>query len=614
MPEIVEDLGVVSIDAKLYNVLIQNGRRQLTSQLASVYPPKIVVSDTDAASDPRRSSITYRDHRGGLGVDYMRDQTDIDRVRFSDMQLRYDGHLVLQVTQAGPSLVTGGAAGFIGELASEIYVSFGTSVYRYQNATNDYPSSVDTLPAAATDSLTIRLAGTVYLVIATTGGWTWTSDGSSFTDITDDAKYLAEFNDKLWTIDNTGQVRSYSAIGATAVTGPQLPLQDGYVTGWVKGRDASANVILIAVTQVGLFALDIGNNKFVAIDPPLPHNADNAAGGATNWRDAIYYPSGQAVLKFSQGGSTSIVQPIGPDRDHGLLKNYQGNITASEATHNELMAAIESDDTSTSGFNGIYGWDGLGWQLVHAELNLTSTPIQPLLASSAYGIYRLYYGYNSRMFFIPLFTGLINPEQVISPPQYTLNGDIFFPWFDAGQNDVDKLALELKIEVQDLGGSFDSVVVSFFTNYDTTTSTTLATITTNGETILTFPDNGTNPDIGTVFRAIMIRLVVTRGSTDTITPDIRHVTLEYRKKLKEKLGFRCVLDLTKDSPDGRTPKQQRADLLTARQSKTKVEFTYRNDDTAGLPRNYYVDVIEATNLEETGLSEVGTSTVVLAEP
>ena len=37
-PEVVEDLGVVSITAQLYHVLMQNGRRQITSQISSRFP------------------------------------------------------------------------------------------------------------------------------------------------------------------------------------------------------------------------------------------------------------------------------------------------------------------------------------------------------------------------------------------------------------------------------------------------------------------------------------------------------------------------------------------------------------------------------------------------
>lgn len=192
-------------------------------------------------------------------------------------------------------------------------------------------------------------------------------------------------------------------------------------------------------------------------------------------------------------------------------------------------------------------------------------------------------------------------------------GDHIFPGFDAGQSDVEKLALLLRIEVDEIGanalGTIQVHVATDFGNF-----VLLGTVTASGETAFTFPDNGTNPDIGTLFRWIQVFIRVAQGSGTTSTPDVRSVTLEYRKKLIEKLGFRCQLDLTKDSPDGRTPQEQLADLVTARNSTTLIEFTFRNDDAAGGPRNYYCDIQEASSFEDTGLDEAGIVTMVLVEP
>ena len=43
-----------------------------------------------------------------------------------------------------------------------------------------------------------------------------------------------------------------------------------------------------------------------------------------------------------------------------------------------------------------------------------------------------------------------------------------------------------------------------------------------------------------------------------------------------------------------------------------MEFTFRDDDSA--ERNYYVDVVSATGVENTGYDERGYSTVSLMEP
>ena len=56
----------------------------------------------------------------------------------------------------------------------------------------------------------------------------------------------------------------------------------------------------------------------------------------------------------------------------------------------------------------------------------------------------------------------------------------------------------------------------------------------------------------------------------------------------------------------------RADLLSAIQSNTLLEFTYRDDSTTN--RNYYVDIQSAQGLENTATDERGSTQLVVTEP
>ena len=89
------------------------------------------------------------------------------------------------------------------------------------------------------------------------------------------------------------------------------------------------------------------------------------------------------------------------------------------------------------------------------------------------------------------------------------------------------------------------------------------------------------------------------------------MTLEWRKKLAAKWGHQVQVDINKEYK-GKSPKDLRAALLSAIESTTLVEFTFR-DDTGG-DRNYYVDVASATGLEYSGYDERGVSTISLVEP
>ena len=74
--------------------------RPVRSTLASIYPAKIVIGDTDKDSDPRSSVVGWSDWRGGIGINRMEGAADVNRAWFSTCQLRYKNHLVL------PSLAT----------------------------------------------------------------------------------------------------------------------------------------------------------------------------------------------------------------------------------------------------------------------------------------------------------------------------------------------------------------------------------------------------------------------------------------------------------------------------------------------------------------------------
>ena len=208
---------------------------------------------------------------------------------------------------------------------------------------------------------------------------------------------------------------------------------------------------------------------------------------------------------------------------------------------------------------------------------------------------------------MPLRRDIVNPNEVTTLT-YATSGELLTPWFDADQAGIDKLALELRVEVQDASAN-ETVVVDYATNYADATWTSLGTISGNGTTSYLFP-NSTTPS-GTAFRAVRFRLTLARGSTTTLTPDVVSLTFIFRKKLPAKWGHTFRVDLSAHYKE-RSPASLRSSLVTAIESTSLVEFTFRDD--AGNTRNYYVDVISATGLEETGMDERGESIVFVAEP
>ena len=605
--------------------------RPVQQVLASIYPAKVTIGDTTRDSQTRASVISWSDFRGGIGVERMEGAKDVDRAWWSTCSLRYKRHLVLPAkTKAvtnGDSDTNNQALDFIQEFNGNLYgIWANKKVYKFEpgsSSTGGFGSALHTLPDRSSDAIEVRMGGTLYLVIAHTGGYTYTSDASSFTDDTKDTKFLTFWQDKLWGIDNTGQLWYASTLGSET-NDAKLPLPDGYVTDLFIARNANGDPIIYAMTKEGLYAHDVTNARFVETQLALPFHNENGK-GSVRWRDSVYIPAGLGIYKYINGTNSAVVTVVGPDRDHGLPADYRGTITKLLGTHNDLITIIDgslapgyADFFSTAespaipdstGFSSILGWNEVGW-----ETKWTSTTAGKRITSafvtdvggdiSSTNPYRLYWGFDSKLYFQQLQSDVINPTQVVNYSyEDDVDGTFETPWFNADQIEVDKLALKFKIETAECNSN-QTVAVSYATDY-TESYTSLGTITSNGVTTYTFGSS-----LGTTFRSIKFKLTLATNTT-AASPDVISMTLEYRKKLDSKFGWAINIDMTKPYK-GRTPKDMRSDLLTAIQNNTLLEFTYRDDSTTN--RNYYVDITSAQGLEHTAYDERGSTQLLVTEP
>ena len=604
--------------------------RPVQQVLASIYPAKVVIGDTTRDSQIRASVISWSDFRGGIGVERMEGSKDVDRAWWSTCSLRYKRHLVLPAKTRGGvenSDADGESLDIIQEFNGELYCVYSNQkVYKFNSGNDGFGSALDTLPAVATDALQARMGGTLYLIIAHTGGYTYTSDASSFTDDTTDAKFLTFWDDKLWGIDNTGQMWYSSSIG-TEVNDAKLPLPNGHVTDLFVARNASGNPVIYAMTKEGLYAHDFSNNKFVETQLALPFHNENGK-GSVRWRDSVYIPAGLGIYKYINGSNSAVVSVVGPDRDDGLPSDNRGSIAQLMGTHNDLIALVDGTLTpsnvdmfasgnessvidDSTGYSAILAWNEIGWEVKWTAAGadqgkkITSgfvTDVGGNLGST--NAYRMYWGFDGDLYYQQLQSDVINPNQVVNYDyEDSVDGIHYTSWFSADQVEVDKLALELKVETDDCDTN-QTVKVEYALDYGTS-YTTMGTITSNGTTTYTFGSS-----LGTAFRAIQFKITL---ATDTVnkSPDMINLTLIYRKKLESKFGWSVNVDMNKGYK-GNTPKSMRANILSAIQSNTLLEFTYRDDTSTN--RNYYVDITSAQGLEHTAYDERGSTQLLLTEP
>tara|TARA_R100000963_G_scaffold6859_1_gene4669 strand:- start:5 stop:1945 length:1941 start_codon:yes stop_codon:yes gene_type:complete len=621
------------------------------SSLASIYPGKIVIGDTTKDSQTRTSIIAWSNFQGGVGVNRMEGAGDVGRAWWSTCQLRYKNHLVMGGLVTQTAAVSHGLSnatiGAIGELSDEVYAAWNGSasespkLYKYNNTTDSWGSQLTTYASGSanmidqvTDTVTWTATNdTTYLVFAhydaNGSGYSYSSNGTTWITDTQDAKFLTVWDDRLWGIDNTGQLWSSITIG-TETTDAKIPLPDGYVTGMFVARDAGGEPIIYVSTKKGIFAHDSLNQRFLETQLSLPFHPD-AGKGAIRWRDSVYVPSGLGIYKYINGANAAVVTIMGPDRDDGLPKDKRGSITKMAATHNELLVAVDAtnapititdseklpyqwsshqgSEVIDAGYSSILGWDERGWETKWLSSS-AGRSVTSLTVNNSYNDYRMWWGFSDNVYFMTVPSNIINPSEV-GNFEYAETGVHETPWVNAGQSEVDKLAINMKVEVQGASSS-ETIAVSYAIDYSESYES-MGTITSNGTTTYTFDDDNDNP-VGVTFRAIKFKLSFARatGLTNKLkSPDVVSMTLEFRKKLSAKWGHQARIDLNKNYK-GKSSRDLRSALVSAIESTTLVEFTYRDD--SGGTRNYYVDIVSASGVEGTGYDERGMSTVNLVEP
>jgi len=641
--------------------------RAVRSTLASIYPAKVVIGDTTKDSNIRSSIIAWSDWRGGIGINRMEGAGGVNRAWYSTCQLRYKDHLVLPglVTESETPThsLTDATIGAINTLSDEVYAFWNGSIsespklFKYNNTNDSWGSA---LTQSATDQVTDSVVfttsgGTTYLVFAhydsNGSGYTYSSDGSSWTTDTTDTKYLTAWDERLWGISHAGQLWYATAIG-TEILDAVLPLPDGSITKLFVARNAAGIPIIYAATTRGLFAHNADNAMFEETQMDFPVHPDNGK-GTVRWRDSVYIPSGNGIYKYINGNNAAVITVTGPDRDDGLPSDRRGAIRHMAGSHNELLVGVDasvapSTIASTSipyqwishqgssviapdsGYSTILGYNEMGWE-VKWQSARSGKGFDSIHVSDAYSKYRAWWGHNDIVHFMDLPKDIINPSEV-SEFAYAKKGIHETPWFNGGQSEVDKLALNLRIEAQDLTYNASStanapldqfVAVEYATNYVESYTTAVEKLDSNvmgeasGTHAYTFGSKS-----GTPFRAIKFKLTLYRSGLESgdsgytglekfNTPDVVSLTLEYRKKIAAKWGHTVDVDLS-NHYKGKEPKDLRASLVSAIESETLVEFTFRDD--GGGTRNYYVDVVAAQGMEYTGYNERGSTTIQVVEP
>ncbi len=617
-------------------ILLNSERYQISGPvrktLVSIAAPRFTIGDTQRGADPRASILTQNDFRGGIGWNRGLDPSTADRVWWSDCQTRFKGHLLLPRKSNAATTQAVGTIKSITEFtvgaSTDVYVVHSDNkVYKYLNASDAWSSSLDTLSGPTKETIVFRDTTANYMIFARgSSGYTYTTDASTFTDMdassgaARNVEYFTIWHGQLWGIDNEGVLKQWAS-GPTAnpTEKAALPLPDGYVTSLFIYRDAAGSPIIYAGTKVGLWAYDETNNRWEETELRLPFHT-NSGKGTVVWRDAVYFPAGNAIYKYQTGSNTAVVSLVGFDRDHGIPEAYAGQVIKLIGTHNDLLAFVNADiDTSytvfatgrqASGIGGaspvvsgtgasaILGFNDVAWEVKWTGTN--NTGLEAAHVGSAYNEYRMWFGVGAGLYWTALSPDVINPDE-ISTFQYDSSGSMETPWFDGGDAAGNKTAISLRAVTSSCSSGVN-IQIQYATDFNES-YTSLGTITSNGTTTYDFASKA-----GVEFASIKFKATLTSNTTLS-SPDLNLIELRWREKIPPKFGFSVTIDAAKTFR-GKTPKQILDNITTVINTNTLVPFTYKDNDS---DRSYYVDLISASGFEFTGLDERGQLQIQLVE-
>ena len=615
------------------NEILLNSKRYkiagpVRKTLVSIAAPRFTIGDTQRGADPRASILTQNDFRGGIGWNRGLDPGSVDRAWWTDCQIRFKGHVLLP---RKPTAATNDHVGELknitefqvtGQASSNIYALFADGdLYKYQNTNNEWPDSAAfTLTNPTSESIVFNHTDNNSYMIFAQGdtGYSYTTNGTSATNKTgtdpsgtdDRVEFFTIWHGTLWGIDRRGKLKNWASGPASAATlKAKLPLPDDYVTSLLVYRDAGGSPIIYATTKVGLWAYDETNNRWEETELRTPFHTQSGT-GAIVWRDAIYFPAGNAIYKYQTGSNTAVVSLVGFDRDHGVPSAYQGQILKLIGTHNDLIALVNADipevtydivggdgmfsglDSSVVGGKGtstILGYNEQSWEVKWTGGD--NTGLNSGSVGSAYNEYRLWFGTGSTMYWIELSPDVINPDEITDFQYDTGGGTLETPWFDGGDAAGNKTAISFRAVTSGCSTNVN-IVISYATDF-TESYTTLGTITSNGTTTYDFASG-----VGVEFASIKFKAALATNNAAN-SPDLNLIELRWREKIPPKFGFSVNIDAAK-AFRGSTPKQMMDDITTVINTNTLVPFTYKDNDS---DRSYYVDLISASGFEFTGLDE-----------
>lgn len=458
----------------------------------------------------------YADLRGGLGVESEEQPTQ--RFYWSEgVETTKDRYWTL-----GPLVNTMGALAAAPlkmiDYKSITYAFTDSASWYLVTGTSTWTATGDASPLAApTDAITFKDATGNYLVVCNGSdarycltGYGVGNDWASLT--TNDMKYMAAMDNRLWGVDSTGTTL-YGSNASNNIDGvwSSSSLSGDYtaVTDLFAGKLlTSGDPCLYMLTAEGLYAIDVYAQKAYKQEVRYPLTTQAKCG--MYWNGAVYISTGMGIARITGNDVTQ----FGPDEDDGLNTDYQGYVTDMIGVAHWVIIAVAggTKDSILKRHETMGGWH---------QIYTSSSAIECLHYSPAslYAPGRLWFQDGTNIKYVQ-FPDLTHDVAKVAGYTYAATGDLTLPRFST-LSIIPKIAIKAEALSQDLNAN-EKVTVYYRTD-NNAGWTSLGDMTTSPHPTIAFGAN-----LGVSFNDIQFKLTLTRDAGDTAhTPKIRAFAFKY---------------------------------------------------------------------------------------
>uniref|UniRef100_A0A6M3KBF4 Uncharacterized protein n=1 Tax=viral metagenome TaxID=1070528 RepID=A0A6M3KBF4_9ZZZZ len=332
------------------------------------------------------------------------------------------------------------------------------------------------------------------------------------------AGYLADYDNKLFSITTDGRVVAYSAAKNIDDYSDYFELTGNFGTLYelFEGKLLSDGTPTLYFTGTeGLYTIDTTTEIAYKQEVQYP-NLTYAGHAGLYWNANVWVATGYGILKVAP----SVATYIGPDLDDGLPSGYHGYIYDMETVNNWLVYCVNGGTTDKSSImkrNSSYG----GNQQVYTT-SAANKPIACLYhsPSSLYTNGRLWFGEDTDVKYM-MFPDITSNVKQIATYQYVDDSSYgTFPIFRKMAG-IPKTALRVAAITKSCSAT-DYVQVFYGLNGAAATTSLGTFISSPKPTTLTF-----NSGLGTTFYTIQFAIKIIRGTTNTNSAELESLIFYY---------------------------------------------------------------------------------------